>query len=119
MMALRVMLCASWMGSAGHLPSYGDPKPPRHQGYWRNISVSAAAVGVVTVSSDSRVLTVIGLGGPLYSTARYTEDRKSRKPDELRRAALFRHRSIYVHGRRYTRRTIWRDHAHYYEFVRV
>lgn len=85
---------------------------------WRNLGIAGGAVGVVGLLSGNKTLAALGLGGGLYSTYRYEQDRKSQNRDARYRYQLFSRPAFDDQGHRYTRRVVTRNGERYYSFDR-
>lgn len=85
---------------------------------WRNIAIGAGALGIYGLLKKDNTLTFAGAAGALYSLHRYENDRKSQSKTDRARAAYFSKTHFYRNGKRYTRKTVWKNGKKYYQFVR-
>ncbi|HZP84807.1 MAG TPA: hypothetical protein VFB21_24440 [Chthonomonadaceae bacterium] len=85
---------------------------------WRNIAIGAGALGIIGLLRHDNTLTFAGTAGALYSAWRYEQDRKSQSKIDRARAAYFSRPYFYRNGKRYVRKTVWRNGHKYYRFVR-
>lgn len=84
---------------------------------WRNIGIGSGLVALLgLLTNDSRV-TFAGAAGALYSAYRYEQDRKSQNRVDRARADLFAQDHFYRDGRRYDRKTVYKNGQKYYQFV--
>ncbi|RYG27252.1 hypothetical protein EON82_00190 [bacterium] len=86
---------------------------------WRNLAIGGGALGVLGLLTKNSTLTYLGLGGGLYSVYRYEQDRKSQSKLAQQRASLFNRSSFTHNGKRYVRKTKWKNGKKYYQFVRA
>lgn len=86
---------------------------------WRNLGIAGGAAGVLGLLTHNKTLTVLGLGGGLYSAYRYEQDRKSQSKLARQRAELFNRRSFVHNGKRYVRKTRVKNGQKYYYFARA
>lgn len=86
---------------------------------WRNLAYGGGAAALLGILTHDSTLTFVGAAGGLYSAYRYEQDRKSQSKMARARYNLFRHGSFTRNGHRYVRRTVYRNGAKYYRFVRV
>ena len=86
---------------------------------WRNLAIGGGALGVLGLLTKNSTLTYLGLGGGLYSAYRYEQDRKSQSKLASQRAQLFSRSSFTHNGKRYVRKTVWKNGKKYYKFVRA
>lgn len=85
---------------------------------WRNIAIGSGIVGIYGLLKKDNTLFFAGTGGALYSAWRYEQDRKSQSRVDRARAAYFSKPTFYRDGKRYTRKTVWKNGKKYYQFVR-
>lgn len=86
---------------------------------WRNLAIAGGVLGLLGLVKHDSTLTFAGTAGALYSAWRYEEDRKSESRQRRARYELFRRGSFTRDGKRYTRKTVWRNGKKYYQFVRA
>lgn len=85
---------------------------------WRNIGIGSAAVGLLGLLKHDNTLTFAGAAGALYSANRYEQDRKSQSKIDRARASYFGRDSFTRDGKRYHRKTVYKNGKKYYQFVR-
>ena len=86
---------------------------------WRNIAIGAGALGVLGLLRKDNTLFFAGTAGALYGAWRYEQDRKSQSRLARARAAYFSQPYFYRDGKRYERRTVWKNGKKFYRFVRA
>ncbi len=86
---------------------------------WRNLGIAGGAAGLYGLLSGNRTIAALGLGGGLYSTYRYEQDRKSQNRDARGRYELFNRNSFDHQGHHYERRTKNQGGQRYYYFQRT
>lgn len=86
---------------------------------WRNLAIGSGALGLLGLLKHDDTLTFLGAAGALYSANRYEQDRKSQSREARARAELFRRGSYTRNGHRYVKKTVYKNHHKYYQFVRV
>ena len=86
---------------------------------WRNIAIASGGLAILGLISKDSTLTFAGAAGALYSAYRYEQDRKSQSKLARTRAAFFSRGSFYRDGRRYVRKTTWKNGKKYYYFARA
>ena len=85
---------------------------------WRNIGIGSGALGLYGLLTKNNTLMWAGVAGGLYSANRYEQDRKSQSKMERDRASFYSKPTTYRNGKRYVRRTVWKNGQKYYKFVR-
>jgi hypothetical protein len=83
---------------------------------WRNLGYLGGGVAIAGLLSKNSLLTLIGVGGGLYSAYRYEQDRKSQNKTDRARAELYSRPSFNANGYHYTRQTKWKNGKKYYTF---
>jgi hypothetical protein len=86
---------------------------------WRNIGIGSAALGLLGLLKGDSTLMFAGTAGALYSAHRYEQDRKSQSKIDRARATMFGRREFTRDGRRYVRKTVYKNGKKYYRFVRA
>ena len=86
---------------------------------WRNIGIGSAALGLFGLLKGDSTLMFAGTAGALYSAHRYEQDRKSQSKADRARAAMFGRTSFTRDGKRYVRKTVYKNGKKYYRFVRA
>ena len=86
---------------------------------WRNIAIGAGALGILGLLKKDNTLFFAGTAGALYSLHRYEQDRKSQSKLANARAQYFSKPYFYRDGKRYERRTVYKNGKKYYRFVRA
>lgn len=86
---------------------------------WRNLAIGSGAVGLLGLLKGDGTLTFLGAAGALYSANRYEQDRKSQSREQHARYLMFHRGSFTRNGHRYVKKTVWKNHHKYYQFVRV
>lgn len=80
---------------------------------WRNIALGAGVLAVIGLLKDDKTLFFSGTAGALYSAWRYEQDRKSQSKLARARAAYFSKPYFYRDGKRYVRKTVWKNGKKY------
>ena len=86
---------------------------------WRNIGIGSAALGLFGLLKGDTTLMFAGTAGALYSANRYEQDRKSQSKTDRARAQMFGRSSFTRDGKRYVRKTVYKNGKKYYRFVRA
>lgn len=86
---------------------------------WRNIAYLAGGLGVIGLLKKDNTLFFAGTAGALYSAWRYEQDRKSQSKLNRTRAAYFSRTHFYRDGRKFVRKTTWKNGKKYYYFARA
>lgn len=86
---------------------------------WRNLAIGSGVVGLLGLVKHDNTLTFLGAAGALYSANRYEQDRKSQSKSARARAEIFNRGSYTRDGHRYVKKTVYKNHHKYYQFVRV
>ncbi|MFY9234860.1 MAG: hypothetical protein WAO58_10435 [Fimbriimonadaceae bacterium] len=86
---------------------------------WRNIALGSGGVALLGLLKKDSTLVFAGTAGALYSAYRYEQDRKSQSKLARTRAAYFSRPSFTRDGKRYVRRTVWKNGKKHYQFVRA
>lgn len=86
---------------------------------WRNIAYVAGGLGVLGLLKNDKTLFFAGTAGALYSAYRYEQDRKSQSKLQRTRAAYFSRSHFYRDGKKYVRKTTWKNGKKYYYFARA
>lgn len=86
---------------------------------WRNLAIGAGALGILGLLKNDKTLFFAGTAGALYSAYRYEQDRKSQSKIDRARASYFGRSSFTRDGKRYVRRTVYKNGKKYYRFVRA
>lgn len=76
------------------------------------------AVGLWGLFKGDKTLMFAGAAGALYSAYRYEQDRKSQSRTARARASVFSKPYFYRDGKKYVRKTVWRNNKKCYQFVR-
>lgn len=85
---------------------------------WRNIAIGSGVLGIIGLLRHDNTLFFAGTAGSLYSAWRYEQDRKSQSRTDRARAEYFSKPYFYRDGKRYTRKTVYKNGKKYYRFVR-
>ena len=85
---------------------------------WRNIAIGSGALSLYGLLKHDSTLTFLGAAGSLYSASRYEHDRKSQSKTDHARASYFSKTHFYRDGKRFNRKTVWKNGHKYYRFVR-
>lgn len=86
---------------------------------WRNIAYLAGGLGVLGLLKNDKTLFFAGTAGALYSAHRYEQDRKSQNKLQRTRAAYFSRSHFYRDGKKYIRKTTWKNGKKHYYFARA
>jgi hypothetical protein len=86
---------------------------------WRNIAYVAGGLGVLGLLRNDKTLFFGGTAGALYSAYRYEQDRKSQSKLNRTRAAYFSRPYFYRDGKKYVRKTTWKNGKKHYYFARA
>lgn len=86
---------------------------------WRNLGIAGGALGILGLLSGNKTLAVAGIAGGAYSAWRYEQDRKSQNKMEHSRYQLFSKSTVNYKGKKYVRKTFWKNGQKYYKFVRA
>lgn len=86
---------------------------------WRNIAYVAGGLGVLGLLKNDKTLFFAGTAGALYSAHRYEQDRKSQNKLQRTRAAYFSRSHFYRDGKKYVRKTTWKNGKKHYYFARA
>ena len=86
---------------------------------WKNLGLASGAVALIGLLTKKDTLILIGAAGALYSADRYEKDRKSQSKMERARAAAVNRGWITHNGKKYVRRTVYKNGKKYYKFVRA
>ena len=85
---------------------------------WRNIAYVAGGLGVLGLLKKDNTLFFAGTAGALYSAYRYEQDRKSQSKLNRTKAAYFSRTHFYRDGKKYVRKTTYKNGKKYYYFAR-
>jgi hypothetical protein len=117
------VLAVSMVGGLMAAPAVASAQTRSHQqknkNNWRNAAYASAGLGALGVLNHNSTLTLIGVGGALYSANRYEQDRKSQSRTDRERAQMFSRRSFTRNGHSYRRYTTTKHGRKYYYFKRV
>jgi hypothetical protein len=86
---------------------------------WRNIAYGAGGLGVLGLLKGDRTLFFAGTAGALYSAYRYEQDRKSQSKLARTKAAYFSRPYFYRDGKKYVRKTTWKNGKKHYYFAKA
>ncbi len=86
---------------------------------WRNIAYLAGGISVLGLLKNDRTLFFAGAAGALYSAYRYEQDRKSQSKLARTRAAYFSKPYFYRDGKKFVRKTTWKNGKKHYYFARA
>jgi hypothetical protein len=86
---------------------------------WRNIAYVSGGLGILGLLKKDNTLFFAGTAGALYSAYRYEQDRKSQSKLQRTRAAYFSRPYFYRDGRKFVRKTTWKNGKKYYYFARA
>lgn len=86
---------------------------------WKKIGIGSALLGLVGLVTKDGTLTFLGTGGALYSAYRYEEDRKSKNRTAQARYKAYSRPVVYHKGKKYVRKTKWKNGQKYYYFARA
>lgn len=116
---LTVSLTAPMVAEAGGPRSQAEKRRNEKKNEWRNLAIASGALGVLGILGKDGTLTTLGTVGALYSAYRYEQDRKSESKLASQRAAMYSRTSFVLNGKRYQRKTVWKNGKKYYTFVRA
>lgn len=85
---------------------------------WRNIAYISGGLGILGLLKKDNTLFFAGTAGALYSAHRYEQDRKSQSKLQRTRAAYFSKPYFYRDGKKYVRKTTWKNGKKHYYFAR-
>lgn len=86
---------------------------------WRNIAYVSGGLGILGLLKNDKTLFFAGTAGALYSAYRYEQDRKSQSKLARTRAAYFSRPYFYRDGKKYVRKTTWKNGKKHYYFARA
>lgn len=86
---------------------------------WRNIAYVSGGLGILGLLKKDNTLFFAGTAGALYSAHRYEQDRKSQSKLNRTKAAYFSRSHFYRDGKKYVRKTTWKNGQKHYYFARA
>ncbi|MEA2552260.1 MAG: hypothetical protein QOJ65_436 [Fimbriimonadaceae bacterium] len=119
---LAVMLMASFMATPVVASAQTATQLKHRQktkNDWRNLAYAGAGLGIYGALKHDNTLTFLGTAGAIYSATRYEQDRKSHSRMRRNRAAVFSRGYFYRNGKKYVRKTSYKNGRKYYYFKRA
>lgn len=86
---------------------------------WRNIAYVSGGLGILGLLKKDNTLFFAGTAGALYSAYRYEQDRKSQSKLNRTRAAYFSRPYFYRDGKKFVRKTTWKNGKKHYYFAKA
>jgi hypothetical protein len=119
--AIASIACGFAAPSASHAQSLDDLIKRRQdkKNEWRNIAYASGGLAIIGLLRKDSTLTFAGAAGALYSAYRYEQDRKSQSKLARTRAAYFSRPYFYRDGKKFVRKTTWKNGKKYFYFARA
>src|SRR5688500_6074016 len=116
--AVAIGVTAPTMGQAQNINDLLKRRQDK-KNEWRNIAYISGGLGILGLLKKDNTLFFAGTAGALYSAHRYEQDRKSQSKLQRTRAAYFSKPYFVRDGKRYVRKTTWKNGKKHYYFARA
>jgi hypothetical protein len=116
--AIAIGVAAPTMGQAQNINDLLKRRQDK-KNEWRNIAYISGGLGILGLLKKDNTLFFAGTAGALYSAHRYEQDRKSQSKLQRTRAAYFSKPYFVRDGKRYVRKTTWKNGKKHYYFARA